>query len=87
FVVDADPESPHHKVPEWVSDPDMYNIPIYVSPMARYLRPYSGEVSSVWDRTLIDHETTSKNYEYAAQYAIANNFRLSLQTHLFTAIP
>ncbi len=87
FVVDANPESPHHKVPEWVNDPDMYNIPIYVSPMARYLRPYSGEVSSIWDQTLIDHETTSKNYEYAAQYAIANNFRLSLQTHLFTAIP
>ena len=87
FVVDADPESPHHKVPEWVNDTDVGRIPVYVSPMARYLRPYSGEVSSIWDRTLIDHETTSKNYEYAAQYAIANNFRLSLQTHLFTAIP
>jgi organic radical activating enzyme len=87
FVIDADPESPHHKVPDWINDPDLELIPVYVSPMARYLRAYSGEVSSIWDDSLIDRELTAKNYEYAAQYAIKNNYRLSLQTHLFTAIP
>lgn len=84
FVIEADPDSPHHKVPEWA---EQYEGKIYVSPMAVYLKPYQGEVSSVWDATLVDHEKTSKNYAYAAQYAIEKGYRLSTQTHLFTAIP
>jgi organic radical activating enzyme len=86
FVVEAEPNSPHHKVPAWVNEID-YRGPIYVSPMAVYKKAYQGEVSSIWDRDLIDHEKTSQNYAYAAQLAIDNGYRLSTQTHLFTAIP
>ncbi|QDH83436.1 7-cyano-7-deazaguanosine synthase [Achromobacter phage Motura] len=89
FVVSSDPESPHHEVPEWSRSArnKFRSIPVYVSPMAVYKRAYAGEVSSIWDRDLIDQERTAANYAYAAQYAMANGFLLSLQTHLFTSIP
>ena len=83
FVVSADPTSPHHTVPEWAAK----HHTVYVSPMAVYKKPYAGEVSSIWDRDLIDDEATSKNYAYAAQYVMNAGFLLSLQTHLFTSIP
>lgn len=83
FVVDADPLSPHHSVPQWAFDSQK---PIYVSPMAAYLKPYAGEVSSVWEDGLIDREVTARNYAYAAQYAMKHNVLLSLQTHLFIGV-
>lgn len=87
FVLDADPRSPHHKVPDWAFEKARnHEYSIYVSPMAIYNRPYSGEVSSIWDEGLINKEATSRNYEYAAQYAIENNVRLSTQQHLFVSI-
>ena len=89
FVVSADPESPHHSLPAWAfearaqhSQPDLY-----VSPMAVYKRAPVGEVSSIWDDTLIDREATAANYRYAAEYAMEHSLLLSLQTHLFTAVP
>ncbi len=84
FVVSADPQSPHHVLPDWVSK---VRAPVYVSPMAVYKKAYVGEVSSIWDTELVDQEKTAQNYQYAAQYALENNFRLSVQTHLLTAIP
>src|SRR5471030_214213 len=84
FVLSADPESPHHTIPEWAFES---HKPIYVSPMACYLKPYAGEVSSIWDDDLIDREKTKANYQYAAAYAIKHTLNLSLQSHLFTAIP
>lgn len=86
FVIEDNPGSPHYKVPEWVHS-SIYTGPVYVSPMAVYKKAYAGEVSSIWDQELIDHEKTSRNYAYAAAYAIENGYRLSTQTHLFTAIP
>lgn len=86
FVVSADPQDVHHVVPSWAfSMPD--RCPVYVSPMAVYKKPYAGEVSSIWDDELIDRAATSENYAYAARYAMENHFLLSLQTHLFTAVP
>jgi 7-carboxy-7-deazaguanine synthase len=88
FVVDSDEDSPHHIVPGWaIEQQNKYGYEIYVSPMAIYKRAYSGEISSIWDEGLIDKEATRKNYSYAARYAMKNNFLLSLQTHLFTALP
>ncbi len=84
FVLSANPDSPHHTVPEWAR---ASNKPVYVSPMTCYLRPYDGEVSSVWDPTLVDQVATAENYAYAAQYALKYGLRLSVQTHTFTAIP
>lgn len=80
FVVTADPDSPHHTVPDWAVESAK---PIYVSPMAVYAKAYKGEVASIWDDGLIDKVQTAKNYHYAAVYAMKHNFRLSLQTHLF----
>lgn len=88
FVISADPNSIHHEVPEWglsASRPTW--SPTYVSPMAEYKQPYAGEVSSIWDDSLIDREATAWNYVYAAAYTMRHNLRLSLQTHLFTAVP
>ena len=86
FVVST--EGPHVGVPPWAfSNKRNYHYDIYVSPMAVYKRSYDGEVSSIWDATLIDQEATAKNYAYAAKYAMEFNCLLSLQTHLFTAVP
>lgn len=87
FVVSADPVNMHHKLPEWVTDPDRPDVVIYVSPCTEYLRSYEGEVSSAWDHTLVDAERTQANYAYAAQLAMQYNLRLSIQTHTLTAIP
>lgn len=84
FVISSDPNDPQHRIPEWAFH---LGIPVYVSPMAVYKRPYAGEVSSVWDPKLINQEATAANYAYAAKYAMDNHLLLSLQTHLFTAIP
>lgn len=83
FVVTADPDDPHHEVPQWAFES---KVPIYVSPMAVYKKPYSGEVSSAWDHDLIDPVETSKNYAYAAQYALKHNLKLSIQQHLFLGV-
>jgi 7-carboxy-7-deazaguanine synthase len=87
FVVTAEEDDPHHTVPEWAVNYHNEGGIVYVSPMCQYLRAYTGEISSIWDATLVNQEATARNYEYAARYAMENNFYLSLQTHLFTAIP
>ncbi|QRE00060.1 7-carboxy-7-deazaguanine synthase [Burkholderia phage BCSR5] len=88
FVVDADPESPHHTIPDWAfawaEEHGMQRL--MVSPMAVYKKPYAGEVSSIWDDELINREATAANYRYAGEYALANNICLSLQQHLFVAM-
>lgn len=83
YVLTADPNSPHHTVPEEVLN---LGKKIYVSPMAVYLKPYSGEVSSIWEDGLIDKEATAANYNYAAIYAMKHNLLLSVQTHLFIGL-
>lgn len=91
FLLSADPESVYHTVPAWVGDLNASRphnkMPVYVSPMAIYKKAYQGEVSSIWDTDLIDAAATQRNYAHAAQYCIDNGYLLSLQTHLFTAIP
>lgn len=87
FVVSSNGESNQHEVPAWAFDVLKLKIDVYVSPMAVYKKSYEGEVSSIWDLELIDADATSKNYAYAAKYALDNDFKLSLQGHLFCAIP
>lgn len=92
FVLSTE-EGAHHDVPEWAfewaREGKLLGVKrvIYVSPMAVYLRAPDSEVASIWDDTLINKVDTSANYAYAAKYAMYNNLRLSLQTHLFTSIP
>jgi organic radical activating enzyme len=87
FVVTANANDPHHTVPAWAfAEAISRKLPIYVSPLAVYRKEYEGEVSSAWDAELIDQEATSKNYAYAAKYAMDNNCLLSIQQHLFCAV-
>lgn len=91
FLLSADPESVYHDLPQELIE-RILNKPavILVSPIAEYSNSYEGEISSIWDESLIDKEKTSKNYSYASQYVLDYPDivdRLSLQTHLFTAIP
>lgn len=81
FVVSADPENPHHVVPDWAP-----RSRTYVSPMTVYKRPYQGEVSSVWDNDLIDVEATKANYAYAAKLSMERGYTVSVQMHTFLNI-
>ena len=88
FVISADRDSPHHTLPAWALAKADGLIPVYVSPMAVYKRAPVGEIASAWDAGLVDHEKTAANYSYAAQYVLDNpGLLLSLQTHLFCAVP
>jgi organic radical activating enzyme len=89
FVVSADPDDPHHKIPEPFLDMAAEGlVRVYASPAAVYKKAPVGEVSSVWDSELVDQEATARNYLYAAQYVLRNpGLLLSLQTHLFTSVP
>jgi len=86
FVVEANPASPHHTIPDWALAEAARGQKVYVSPMAVYKRPYVGEVSSGWDHTLIDAEKTAANYSYAATYALTHGLHVSIQQHLFLAV-
>lgn len=87
FVLTADLSSVYHTVPKYAWD---FDRPVWVSPMAVYKRPMSaeeGERASAWDATLIDQEATAANYLYASQYALKHGLRVSIQQHLFYAMP
>jgi len=84
FVLSAEEGDAHHEIPEWALTEK--HKPVYVSPMTVYLKPYQGEVSSIWDADLVDQERTAANYAYAAAYALKHNLRLSVQMHTLTAI-
>lgn len=87
FVVTSDKADPQHTIPDWAFEAKANNgTTVYVSPMAIYRRPYSGEVASIWDSSLINTEATAANYAYAANYAMEHGLLLSLQTHLFLGV-
>jgi organic radical activating enzyme len=85
FVVSADPTSKHNQLPAWVD-----RIPpekVYISAIAEYRRELKpGETANLWDATLIDQASTSKNYQYAAELAMEKGFNLSVQSHLLCSI-
>jgi len=87
FLLSAD-DPCYKEVPLWGREHmSNDNGPVYVSPIAVYKKPYQGEISSAWDHELIDAEATSRNYSYAAAYAIEHGLNLSIQQHLFCTIP
>jgi 7-carboxy-7-deazaguanine synthase len=86
FVVDADPNSPQHKLPAWSLDWED-SKDIYISPMAVYAKAYDGEVSDAWEPGLIDIERTRVNYYYARELVLKYRYKLSIQMHLFAAAP
>jgi organic radical activating enzyme len=88
FVLSADPSDPHHEIPaEILTSAFRYRSKVYISPIAVYKRPYTGEVVNAWDATLLDHEKTAANYRYAAKYVMENpGLTLSIQQHLFCTL-
>ena len=90
LLLSADPSNVYHKVPDYV---DNAMCEVYISPITVYKKAPQGEVSSIWDSELIDRVETAKNYSYAAEVVmhpaligVHCELKLSLQTHLFTAI-
>lgn len=91
FLVSADPDSCYYNnLPDYT---DNAMCDVYLSPITVYKKAPSGEVASIWDSDLIDVQATAKNYSYAAQcvmypalLGVHCQLKLSLQTHLFTAI-
>jgi 7-carboxy-7-deazaguanine synthase len=83
FVISADPDNPHHEVPDWALES---HKPIYVSPMVIYQKAYMGEVSSIWEDGLVDKVQTAANFQYAAAYALKHSINVSIQAHIFLGI-
>lgn len=84
LVVSADATSGHSTLPEGMFGA---KLPVYISPMTVYAKAYKGEVSSIWEKDLINKKKTQANYAYATQLCMEHGYQLSLQTHLFTALP
>lgn len=93
FLVSADPESPYHEIPSLSDLMNNYGMAnymkdYYVSPISVYKKAPDGEVACIFDSDLIDQDATRKNYAYAANMVLERPYlKLSLQTHLFTAVP
>jgi organic radical activating enzyme len=46
----------------------------------------AAERVSFWEPNLLDMQTCRRNYEYAAEYVLRHNLRLSIQQHLFAGL-
>jgi 7-carboxy-7-deazaguanine synthase len=89
IIVSADPESTYHQLPDYL--PEFIQLhsaaAVYLSPVNEHLRPTNpGEVASMWT-DLYDHKKCELNHQYAAKLVLQHQFRLSLQTHAFVALP
>lgn len=88
IVVEANPDSPYHRLPEYVEGYKGTGKPIYISPIAGYnFTPVKGAPASVWSElSPFNKAVCRKNYRYAAELAMKHGFRLSLQTHIFAEV-
>ena len=88
ILVDADPDSPYHKVPDFADYfAQTTGRPVYVSPINHYNRtPEKDEVVSFWGDSPLNLVRCQQNHEYAAELAVKRGYRLSLQTHLLAAV-
>lgn len=85
-LVDADPASPYHKLPDYVGH---FSLRVWLSPIMHYRKqpnPRDERVSLLDPDTPLDVERCQQNIAYATELAQKLNYRLSLQTHLFTAV-
>lgn len=85
FIVDARSDAPHHELPAWAFKRQQRTV--YISPIAVYAQAYDGEVADAWTPGLLDVELTRRNYQYAAELCMRYGLNLSIQQHLFAAIP
>jgi len=88
IVVDADPESPYHVLPDYVAEfaDRKGSHHVFISPVSVYARPLApGELASHWTG-VYDAERCRANHRYAAELARDRAFRLSLQQHLYVEL-
>lgn len=86
FVVDADPASPYHGLPEQLFDEATPTSNVFISGITVYTGPSApGVVQSLWANN-IDREKTAQNYAYAAAIAMNHGFCWSLQSHLLAGV-
>lgn len=81
LLVEADPNSPYHVIPEWASEWQKSYGLVYLSPIMNRIDAPENNISNIWDGN-IDTKSGKANCAYAAQKAIEHGFRVSLQTHL-----
>lgn len=92
ILVSADVDSPYHELPYFLDEYlDSSRVirsarVIYLSPINVYRQRPDG-TPSIWDKIVIDQKQSAENHAYAAQLCIEHGYRLSVQQHLFAAIP
>lgn len=102
FVMCANPGSPYSEVPAWALDwRERTRKPIYLSPMAEYLRhpvkakPGSADFEersevnervSFWESGLLDMQKAQANHEYAGAYALRHGLTMGMQIQLFASM-
>jgi organic radical activating enzyme len=89
ILVDSNSGSAYHHPPYYAHE---YNValgkPVYVSPINHYrAQPERFKPVNFWDHdTPLNREWCRDNHRYAAQIAMQNGWRLSLQLHLFAEL-
>jgi 7-carboxy-7-deazaguanine synthase len=86
-LVDADPASPYHKLPEYAKH--IGSRRTWISPIMHYRKapdPMNERVCFLDPDTPLDVERCRQNIAYASELAQQLRYRLSLQTHLFTGV-
>ena len=89
IVVDADPQSPYYLPPTYASELKGDGVEVFVSPIMHYRSAPSpnSKTTSVWgDDTPLDLKRCEENFRYAAKLVIENNWRLSMQSHLWMGV-
>lgn len=86
FLIDARVDSPYSEVPRYSDMIERKKV--FLSPITVYKRTVlPSETPSGWDHNLIDVEQTRRNYAKAADIAMNNGWRVSMQQHLFFTLP
>lgn len=87
-LVSATRTSPYHTIPDFAFEyQEQTKRPVYLSPINVYKRGIVAGSASIWDETVYDTNACRENHHYAALLCQQTGFELSLQTHLFCALP
>jgi len=89
ILVSADEKSPYHYLPSYL---DYFQTegplrPIYLSPINVYRERPMASCASIWDSRVIDQAASARNHAFAAELCIKYGYCLSVQQHLFAAVP
>lgn len=86
FVVDANPNSPYHIVPDYAFDFMARRKKVYISPITVHKKERF-TITCAWDDDVVDRSQTKANYQHAAKLAMEHGFIISIQMHTFLGCP